>query len=140
VKREDPFVAHCAELLSAVAPIRARAMFGGWGLYAGDAMLALVAGDELFLKVDGGTRARFVAAGCEPFVWDGPRGPVTFSFFRPPPGALEAPDAMEPWARLALEAARRSRAARATAARRASAASVARPASRRPRRAPHAKR
>lgn len=137
--REDPFVAHCAELLSAVAAIRVRAMFGGWGLYAGPAMLALVADDELYLKVDGETRAQFVAAGCEPFVWNGPRGPVTFSYFRPPPAALEAPDEMEPWARLALEAARRGRATRAGAGRSASVAATVRPLANRSRRAPSKK-
>jgi DNA transformation protein len=76
-------------------------------------MFALLDDGELFLKTDGETRGRFAAAGCRR--WTYVQGKVRMeetSYFRPPDEAHEDPEAMLPWARLALEAALRASAAR----------------------------
>jgi DNA transformation protein len=115
---ESPgFVAFAVELLSPVGPVRARAMFGGHGVYCGDLMIGLVDDDELFLKTDAETRPRFLEAGCRQWIFEGGGKRMESSYFRPPDGAHESPEDMEPWGRLALEAARR--AARDKAARKA---------------------
>ena len=55
---------------SSLARARAgAAMFGGHGLYARGVMFGLLDDDELFLKTDALTRARFVDAGCRPWVY-----------------------------------------------------------------------
>ena len=106
---ESPgFVAFAVELLSRVGPVRARAMFGGHGVYCGDLMIGLVDDDEIFLKTDGETRPRFEAAGCRQWVYTGGKKEMRSSYFRPPDDAHESPEDMEPWGRLALEAARRA--------------------------------
>jgi DNA transformation protein len=84
-------------------------MFGGHGLYCKGVMFGLIDDDELFLKTDAESREAFVAAGC--VMWTYP-GFATTSYFRPPDVAHEDPEAMRPWADLALDAARRKRAAR----------------------------
>jgi DNA transformation protein and related proteins len=99
------FVSHCLELLEPLGPMRARPMFGGWGLYQGDLFLALIAFERLYLKVNKDTRARFEAAGCEQFVYDGKGKPVTMSYWTAPAEAMDSPALMQPWARLALQAA-----------------------------------
>jgi DNA transformation protein len=111
----DPsFVAHAVDLLSLVGPVSARAMFGGHGLYAEGVMFALLDDGELFVKTDAGTRATFVEAGCRPWIFATRSGRTeNTGYFRPPDDAHEDPEAMLPWARLALEAALRARAARA---------------------------
>jgi DNA transformation protein len=110
----DPgFVAHALDLVALLGRVEARRMFGGHGLYAEGVMFALLDDGELFLKTDGETRARFVAAGCRR--WTYVHGKVRMeetSYFRPPDAAHEDPEAMLPWARLAVEAARRGRPAR----------------------------
>ena len=106
------FVAFAVELLSRVGPVRARAMFGGHGIYCGDLMIGLVDDDEIFLKTDDGTRPRFEAEGCRQWVYTGGKKETRTSYFRPPDGAHESPEEMEPWGRLALEAARRAAAAK----------------------------
>lgn len=116
------FVQHALELVSLVGPARARAMFGGHGLYLGSAMFGLLDDDELFLKADAVTVARFEAARCQAWVYVSPRGPQRTSYYRPPDGAHEDPEAMLPWARLAVDAALRAAAAKA-----AKAAKAARP-------------
>jgi DNA transformation protein len=112
----NQFVTHCLELLAPLGAARSRRMFGGHGLYVDDLFVALIAFDRLYLKVDAQTRPRFEAAGCEPFVYDGKGQSVTMGYFSAPEQAIESPALMEPWARLALDAALRARAAKAAPA------------------------
>jgi DNA transformation protein len=118
----DPFVDHCLELLGPLGVPRARRMFGGHGVYLDDLFIGLVDKDQLYLKVDALTRADFEAAGCRPFVYDAGGKPMTMGYFSAPDAALEAPAQMQPWARLALEAALRARASKPAPARRKPAA------------------
>ena len=111
----DAFVEHVLDLLALAGPVEARRMFGGHGLYAGGAMFGLLDDDELFLKTDAETRARFVDAGCRPWVYTRRDGSTErTSYFRPPDDAHEEPEAMLPWARLAMAAALRVAAAKAS--------------------------
>ena len=98
-------VEHSLELLSSLGAVRSRRMFGGWGLYAGAVMVGLIAFDRLYLKVDADTRGRFEQAGCDPFVYTGQSKPVTMSYWTVPDEAMESAAEMQPWARLALQAA-----------------------------------
>ena len=106
------FVAHVLDLLTEFAPVTARSMFGGHGLYTEGMMFALVDDDELFLKVDATSRSAFVEAGCRQWSYPGPKGPQPGNYFRPPPAALEDPRELRPWFELSLEAARRKLAAK----------------------------
>lgn len=106
------FAAHAVEMLSPLGPVRARGMFGGFGIYHEDVMFGLVAYDRLYLKVDDETKERFREAGGEPFVYDGKRKPIEMSYWTPPDQAADDPAALLPWAKLGLEAARRARAAK----------------------------
>jgi len=120
VANSPSFVEHALDLLALVAPVDARRMFGGHGLYHRGAFFALIDDDELYLKTDAATVARFVEAGCQAWVYVSRQREQTTSYFRPPDGAHEDAEAMLPWARLAVEAA--LRAAKAKAARAAAAA------------------
>lgn len=117
--RSDPIVDHCVELMSPLGRVTARRMFGGYGLRIDELFVGLIAFDRLYLKADDISKPRFAEAGCEPFVYHGKTKPVTMSFWSVPAEAMDAPEAMRPWARLALEAALRARQAAApkTAAR-----------------------
>jgi len=107
------FVTHALDLLALVGPVQARAMFGGHGLYARGVMFGLLDDDELFLKTDEACRPRFAEAGCRQWVYVGRTQRMeNTSYFRPPDGAHEDPEAMLPWARLALDAALRAFAAK----------------------------
>lgn len=114
---DTEFVAHCRELLAPLGAVRSRRMFGGHGFYVDELFIALIAFGRLYLKVDERSRARFEAAGCEPFVYEGKGKPVTMGYFTAPEEAIESPALMQPWARLALEAAVRARAAKKAPAR-----------------------
>ncbi len=99
-----------------LGPIRARAMFGGWGLFLDDAMFGLIAGERLYFKVDAETQPRFAAAGAEAFTYLRQGREIALSYWEAPletssgarAGASE-PAALLPWAELGLAAARRAR-------------------------------
>ncbi len=84
--------------LSRVVPrLRARSMFGGVGIYAGDLFFALVAGDTLYFKVDDSNRPDFVARGMRPFLPYGDEREV-MQYYEVPAELLEEPEALRPWA------------------------------------------
>ncbi len=85
---------------------RARAMFGGWGLFLDDVMFGLIARERLYLKVDAETEPRFAAAGAEAFTYLRRGKRVAWSYWEAPFGG----GALLPWAELGLDAARRARA------------------------------
>ncbi len=114
----DPFVARLVGSLQSLGPVRARAMFGGWGLFLDDAMLAIVVRERLYLKADAETAGRFDEAGCRAFTYLRRGRPVALSFREAPAGSLDDPDALLAWVRLALAAAERALAKRRTRRRR----------------------
>ena len=111
------FIEYVQDLLAGLGPVSARRMFGGYGLYHDEVMIGLVMDDGLYLKADDASKAQFEAAGSAPFVYEGGGKRVTMSYWSVPEAALDSPQAMLPWARLALQAALRKSAAPASAAR-----------------------
>jgi len=128
----NALVEHCLELLAPLGNVIARRMFGGHGLRVDGLFFGLIAFDRLYLKADAASRPTFEAAGCSPFEYDGKGKRVTLGYWTVPADAMESPALMQPWARLALQAALTARAAAPVkAARRPAAkkkAGVARPA------------
>ncbi len=108
----DPFVDYLLELLSPLGETSARRMFGGWGIYVDGLMAGIVAEETFYLKTDTQTRAVFEKSGSAPFVFEGRGRIVETSYWSAPEEAMDAPDAMRPWAQLALDAARRKPAAK----------------------------
>jgi DNA transformation protein len=107
------FIDYLQELFAEFGGVTARAMFGGHGLYHDGVMFAVAIEDGLYLKVDSQTRALFEAEGCAPFVYTHTGKPLAMSYWSAPAAALDSPQAMLPWARLAFEAALRKPAGRA---------------------------
>lgn len=104
------FADYCCELLASVGPCKARRMFGGWGISVDGMSVALIAdlgtGEKLWLKADEETRAQWLAAGCARFTYTSTKNGVTrdlgMNYYSAPEEAMDSPDAMRPWARLAL--------------------------------------
>ncbi|WP_028079430.1 TfoX/Sxy family protein [Solimonas soli] len=111
--RRSEFVAYVCELLAPLGALRAKAMFGGWGLYADELFFAIVLDDVLYLKADDESRERFVAAAQRPFTVTMRGIEQRMDYYTVPEAALDDGDELLPWARLALAAARR-KAARGT--------------------------
>ena len=107
--KNQEFATYCCDLLGAIGPCTPRRMFGGFGISTGGLTVALMTdlgqGEKLWLKADDATRAQFEAAGCQRF--GTLRGGVArgMNYYSAPDEAMDSPQQMAPWARLALDAA-----------------------------------
>jgi DNA transformation protein len=127
----DQLIAHALDLFAPLGPgVTARKMFGALGFHARGLFFAVGDVEEgaIYLKVDQATRGQFEAAGGRPFTYPARDGRLmVMSYLTPPDAALEDPEAMRPWARLALEAAARAAARQGRPARKPGPAVKAKP-------------
>lgn len=84
-------------------------MFGAGGIYCDGLFFAVVADDELWLKVDNVTRAAFEEAGAEQYVYQLQKKPVPLPYYRAPEDIFDDEDSLRFWTKRALEAALRGR-------------------------------
>ena len=107
------FAQYCCELLQTVGPCTAKRMFGGWGISTEGLTIGIIAdlggGEKLWLKASDDNRNQWEAAGCARFTYTSTKNgePVSrgMNYYSAPEEAMDAPHAMAPWARLALQAA-----------------------------------
>jgi DNA transformation protein and related proteins len=108
------FADYCCELLRGVGSPTAKRMFGGWGIYVDGVTIAVIAdltalgsgkNEKLYLKADDSSKAQFEAAGGQRFIYDAKGKSMGMNYYTTPDEAMESPDAMLPWARLALRCA-----------------------------------
>ncbi|MEO8504836.1 MAG: TfoX/Sxy family protein [Acidobacteriota bacterium] len=102
VSRE--FRAYVLEQLEGFALVTARPMFGGYGLYAGGVMFAVLDDDEMFLRAAEATRAEFAAAGSRPFA-PIPGAKPMLGYWLVPGDVLEDRALLPVWAERARQAA-----------------------------------
>ncbi len=67
---EDSFKAFVLDQLSELPELRARAMFGGYGLYSGERFFGILFEGRVYFKVDEATRAAYEARGMSPFTYE----------------------------------------------------------------------
>jgi DNA transformation protein len=107
------FVEHVLELARPAGRVESRAMFGGHGIYVDGLIVAIIVDDTLYLKTDDLTLDAFEAQSLPAFEYVTKEGRrMVMTYHMAPDEALESPDAMRHWIRLAHEAARRAAAAK----------------------------
>jgi DNA transformation protein len=95
------------EQLGRVAPVTAKSMFGGVGLYAEGLFFALIAEDRLYFKVDDTTRPEFEQLGMEPFR---PFGEDTaMGYYEVPADVVEDLVRLAAWMKKAIDVAAKAR-------------------------------
>ncbi len=102
----DEFVDYTLELMACLGAVRARKMFGGYGIYLDDLMFGIVADDVVYLKADDLSRESFVQAGLEPFRLESKN--AVMSYFTVPEEAMDDANLMCEWAQRGLDAAQRA--------------------------------
>ena len=112
--QKDEFRDYCTELFASLAPhagiagIAAKRMFGGSGFSIDGKTFAIIAMDQLWLKVDDESRSQFEQAGCQVFTYDMAGKPRSMSYYTVPDDAMESATLMAPWAEQAWGAALRA--------------------------------
>jgi hypothetical protein len=69
---DDSFIQYLTDQLSDWATITARRMFGGWGIYRGALMFAIVQDDQLYLKCGDALRSKADGAELTLFTYEKP--------------------------------------------------------------------
>lgn len=113
------FREYLKDLFSGLGPIQIRRMFGGAGVYLGDACFALVVHDDaIMMRGDADLGPEYEAAGSEQWIYDGQnprRGPVAMPYWRLPDSAQDDPEEAVAWARRSLIPAEKAAAEKAAA-------------------------
>ena len=106
----DDYLHYVLEQLAPVGRVNAARFFGGIGLARGSVQFAMVMSNTLYFVVDDTTRARYEAAGMEPFAYDTRRRRVEVRrYFAVPESVLDDPEVLREWAEEALRVAARPR-------------------------------
>ncbi len=114
---------HIRDLFAGLGPVEVRRMFGGAGIYLGDACFALLVDDCIWMRADEALGRAYAEAGSGQWVYEGrQRAPVTMPYWQLPDQAMDDPDEAAAWARRSLvpaeNAAAEKRAAKERKARR----------------------
>ncbi|MBE9140244.1 TfoX/Sxy family protein [Nodosilinea sp. LEGE 07088] len=95
--------------LNQVAPVTARGMFGGYGLYCEGLMFALIAYETLYFKVDAVNQDRFDTAGMAPFTYNRNGKAMTMSYYQLPVAVYDDLGELHDWVEASVAAARRAK-------------------------------
>jgi len=102
------YLDYIRELLDWVPELRDKRMFGGVGLYSGDAFFAILVDNDLYLKGDDQSRDLFREGGGAAFSYLRQGKPQTMDYWSVPADVLEESETLQRWVRTALEAALRA--------------------------------
>ena len=95
------FLEFVLEPLAPLGALRSRRMFGGHGLYRGEAFFAIVHRGRLYFRTDETERAEYRRRGAAPFQ---PRADQTLgTYWEVPADVLEDPELVLDWARRAAD-------------------------------------
>jgi len=106
---ENSFIPYLLEMLDGFGPVTARRMFGGYGIYRGGIIFAIVVDDTLYIKADDKNRQLFLDKGLPPFAYKRKGKDCYMSYYMAPEEALEDRDELYYWADKGYEAALRSK-------------------------------
>ena len=99
MKASPEYLDFIMDRLSSIGGIRSRAMFGGYGIFCGDSMFALIAEDTLYFKVNESNQAIYKKAQSKPF-------PHGISYWEVPAEVIEEDSKLLDWANLSMDIAR----------------------------------
>lgn len=103
------FADNLRDVFAPFGAVSVRRMFGGHGVFYEGLMIALVADDVLYVKVDEASVGAFVERGLAPFVYEARGRSVRMSYYEAPEGMLDDQGEASVWAERAFEAAKRAR-------------------------------
>jgi len=93
---DDSFKDYVLDQLRCLDEVRARAMFGGFGLYHGEVFFGIVADGRLYFKTDDESRGEYERWGMEPF--RASEKQTLWTYYEVPVDVLEDDEALTLWA------------------------------------------
>ena len=95
------FAQFCLEMMALLAPVSAKKMFGGYGIYKNSVMFALIVNDVLYLKTNLNTKSLFIEKQLEPFTYQKQGKTQTIAYYQCPEEAFDDETIMLSWAKVA---------------------------------------
>lgn len=105
----NDYIEFLHEVFADFGEIQAKPMFGGYGLFHSGLMFALVADEQLYLKVDNQSETAFDELGLPAFSFNKAGKHVKMSYRLAPEAIFDDPEEAKQWALLAYDAAFRSK-------------------------------
>ncbi|TGM95510.1 TfoX/Sxy family protein [Leptospira dzoumogneensis] len=97
------FLTHVQDRLKVCGPLSYKNMFGGFGVYSGSQIFAMVIKDRLYFRVGQSNQAEYESAGMSPFTYAGKDGKlVRVSYWEVPEEVLEDDEDLIFWFRKSL--------------------------------------
>ena len=103
--KDDSFKDFVRDQLSNWPDLRVKAMFGGYGFYAGERFFGILMDGRLYFKTDEYTRPLYEQRGMGPFIYEKARQTMTMRYYEVPPEILENRTDLIDWAKRAVQTA-----------------------------------
>lgn len=93
------------DVLGHIPHISSRAMFGGYGIYQGNIIFAIIVNDQLYFKVNDHNRLNYIQAESTPFVYQrGSHKKVSLPYWSVPEDIFHNPDLIREWVDQSVQA------------------------------------
>lgn len=103
------FLEYVQDRMKVCGPLTFKNMFGGFGIYSGPQIFAMVIKDNLYFRVGPSNQAEYESAGMAPFTYSGKDGKlVRVSYWQVPEEVLEDDEDLRFWFQKALAEARKA--------------------------------
>ena len=100
---DDSFKEFVLDQLHALPDLRAKAMFGAHGIYAGEKFFAILDQGRLFFKTDAQSQTDYTERGMGPFTYEMKGRVMTMAYHEVPPDVLENAPELTAWAQRAIQ-------------------------------------
>jgi DNA transformation protein and related proteins len=97
------------DMFASLGAVTIKKMFGGKSIYFNGVITAIETDGEIFLKADAVSAPQFEAAGARQWSYDGKGKTVKMPYWTVPDAALDDPDELATWTKLAYEGALRAK-------------------------------
>jgi DNA transformation protein and related proteins len=101
--RDESFKEFVLDQLSTLPELRAKAMFGGHGLYQGNDFFGILFEGRLYFKTDNQSQKDFTERGMGPFTYEQRGRRMTMQYYEVPASILEDREALAIWANRAVQ-------------------------------------
>lgn len=105
----NEFIDYLSDVFRELGQVKARRMFGGYGIYSDGLMFALVDDDTLYLKADDNLRPLFEQQGLPAFQYPKNGKMISMSYYQAPEAIFDDPEEAALWGRRSCDAARRQK-------------------------------
>jgi len=85
------------EILAPYGEITVKSMFGGYSIYKNGVIVAIIAYNELYFKVDQSNKSQYEKLGSEPFTYEAKGKKSTMSYWKVPIEILEDEEQLGVW-------------------------------------------